>query len=95
MVLDSVQYCIYSDHAYVLRPQVLIACAREFSTVDKLEYNQAVKAARESVKWTFKDIKQYFTAMDFSQSLRVEQGTIALLHIISTILCNFRTCMGH
>lgn len=71
LVIYGDQYYIYGDQANVLLPwmQMTFPCA--ISAPKKLIYNQAMTEARESVEWSYKGIKQLFTALDFALSLNL------------------------
>jgi hypothetical protein len=50
---------------------------------------------REPVEWSYKDIKQMWTIVDFPRKLKVKEAPIALLYICGVLLWNIKVCFGH
>ena len=90
----GVQYCLYGDAAYILRPWLQTAFPRLGASAEQLWYNKGMSSVREAVEWTHKDIKQLWTTQDFKRKLNVRQSPIALLYQTAAILWNFRVCMS-
>jgi hypothetical protein len=55
----------------------------------------SMSAARIAVEWSYKDLKQNFTVLDFKRKLKVNEAPIGLLFLSSVLLWNFKVCLGH
>ena len=53
-----------------------------------------MNAARISVEWSYKVIKQEFASQDFHRKLQVRKLPIGSLYIAAVLLRNFITCLG-
>ena len=58
-------------------------------------FNRSMNKVRTSVEWSYGEVKQYFTSQDFQRKLIVAKAPIAIMYVLSVILRNFKTCMGH
>ena len=65
------------------------------ATLKQKGYNISMNASRIAVEWSYKDLKQNFTVLDFKRKLKVNEAPIGLLSISSILLWNFKTCLGH
>ena len=64
-------------------------------TPQQKEFNGKMNAARIAVEWNYKDVKQSFASNDFSRKLQVRNGPVGLFYVVSVLLRNFKTCLGH
>ena len=77
LLIDGVQHCLYGDSAFVLRAWMQtghgngpdgIAAERAFDL--------SMSRVRETVEWGFKDIKHYFTTLDFQRKLKIRERAV-------------------
>ena len=84
------QFCLYGDSGY--NPRIYLDVPFQGSN---LSASQAVANANMSkslvtVEWIFKEIKRYWTAVDFKRKLRVEQLPAGTLYTGAMLLANIR-----
>jgi len=94
--IGGVQYCIYGDKAYLIRPwmQVAFPTRLEGEADDEEEaQNTDMARVRVSVEWGYKEVKQTFTSLDFKRKLKVREGPVALVYRCAALLWNVRTCL--
>lgn len=91
--IDGVQFYIFGDSAYLLRPWMQRPFFRELATLDEKLFNTAMSSVRVAVEHNYKDLKQYWVSQDFARNLRVKKAPIALLYRASAILLNFQSCL--
>eukprot|EP00171_Calliarthron_tuberculosum_P001560 IDg1560t1 len=82
LCIDNVQYYLYGDQAYILRPWMQTAFPRSSASAEQVAYNTSMNAARIAVEWNYKDVKQMWTSNDFARKLQVRKGPFALLYIV-------------
>ena len=93
--IEGIQYCIYGDAAYVLRPWMQVAYPRGATTAQQQIYNSAMNGARVAVEWSYKDLKQSWSTNDYKRMLKVRQAPVSLMFKTSALPWNFKVCLGH
>ena len=93
LMIDGRQFYIYGDSAYVLRPFLQIAFQGAALTEEQCQFNTEMNRLRTSVEWGFKDIKKYFTHVDFTRKNIISNTPVGLHYIIAGLLWNFRACL--
>ena len=58
-------------------------------------FKALTSSVREAVEWNYKEIKVFFTSQDMKRKFKCREAPIALPYISSTLLVNFKTCLGH
>eukprot|EP00171_Calliarthron_tuberculosum_P003365 IDg3365t1 len=89
-----VQYYLYADKAYVIRPWMQTAYPNPVTAAQK-ELNKSMNAVRTSVEWSYGEVKQHFSSQDFGHKLHVCRVPIAVMHVCALLLRNFKTCLRH
>jgi DDE superfamily endonuclease len=95
LLIAGKQSCFYGDPAYVLMPWMQVGIPAVTATPDEAAYNSLMSSSRVAVEWSFKDIEQNFTIMDFKQNLKVREAPVAVLYISSVLLWKCKQCFGH
>jgi len=93
--IDGVQYCLYGDKAYLLRPWMQVAFPEPVDgeqDADEEEQNTNMAAVRVSVEWGYKEVKQVFTSLDYKRKLKVREGPVGLMYRCAVFLWNVRVC---
>ena len=93
MNINGIQYCLYGDPAYFLRPYLQVGYQGSSFTADQTVFNASMSKVRIAVEWAFRDVKMYFTHVDFPRKLRMGITPGGLLYICTVILWNFRVCL--
>lgn len=91
----SEQYHLYADAAYVMRPWLQVAYPRETATPEQMVYNASMNAARTSVEWSYKDVKQNFTTVAFQRKMKVREAPVAIMYKVACIFWNLKVVLGH
>jgi hypothetical protein len=89
------QFCLYADGAYTLRPWLQVGFSGPNITPEQKGYNIAMSGVRVAVEWSYKDIKQMWTTLDFSRKLKVREAPVALLYHMAALLWNCKVCLKH
>lgn len=87
------QYYIYGDSAYVLRPYMIVGYKEANPTPEQHQFNLNMSAVRVFVEHAFKDVKQYFSHIDYSRKGKISVTPFALWYYVAAILWNFRVCL--
>lgn len=90
MVVNGRQFCIYGDPAYLLRPYLIVLFSGYSITLPQSKFNKSMARVWNAVKWGFKEIKRYFTHVDFPRKMTIEDVPVAKLFVVFTILWYFR-----
>lgn len=93
LLVDEKQYCLYGDPAYVLREYMQVGFSGAHLTPQQRAFNKDMSKVRIAVEWGFKDIKKYFTHVDFPRKLSLPITPAALWYYVAAILWNFRACL--
>jgi nuclease HARBI1 len=56
-------------------------------------FDASVSSVRISVEWAFKDVKKYFTHLEFPRKLVMGNTPTEKCYIFAAVLRNFRNCM--
>jgi len=66
LLIDGVQHCLYGDSAYVLRAWMQTGHGNgPDRTAAEHAFDLSMIRVHETAEWGHKDIKQYFTTLDF------------------------------
>ena len=93
LLSDGIQYCIYGDSGYNWREYLEIPFQGAHLGGDARAFNTAIATSRVTVEWMFKEIKLFWTLMDFKRKLRIQQAPVASLYFAGMILSNIRNCL--
>lgn len=89
----ALQYCIYGDSGYNSREYLEVPFQGAHLGEDAIAFNAAMATSRVTVEWMFKEIKQFWTLLDFKRKLRIEQAPVAALYMAGMLLSNIRNCL--
>eukprot|EP00171_Calliarthron_tuberculosum_P004409 IDg4409t1 len=70
MLVDGTQFCIYGDSGYNWREYMEVPFQGAHLGEDARAFNTAMAMSRVTVEWMFKEIKLFWTLMDFKRKLR-------------------------
>jgi len=93
--IDGIQYCLFGDKAYLLRPWMQVAFPERVDgeqDVYEEEQNTNMAAVRVSVEKGYKEIKQVFSCLDYKRKLKVREGPLGLMYRCAVFLWNVRVC---
>jgi hypothetical protein len=90
MVIQGVQYCLYCDPAYCLRPCLQIGHQGSNMSPEQLQFNASMSKVRIGLEWAFRDV---FTHIDVARKLKLGGTPVGLWYICSAVLWNFRVCL--
>lgn len=92
LVVGGRQFCIYGDSGYNRRDYLEIPFQGSNLSPDQAAFNKAMSAARITVEWMFKEVKTFWTMVDFPRKMRVLQIPVGTLYKAAILLCNIRNC---
>lgn len=93
-VVDGEQLYVYGDDAFIMRPWIQITFNRTVVTIQQIEFSKSMSGAREAVKWSYKDIKKQFTAVDFARMLKVCKAPTELMYKMIVFLWNLKVYLN-
>jgi hypothetical protein len=93
LLVDGVQYYIYGDPAYCLRPYLQVGFQGSDRTPENVLFNASMARVRIAVEWAFRDVKLYFTHLTVPRKLRLRVTPAGLWYTCSVLLWNFRACL--
>ncbi|KIJ40659.1 hypothetical protein M422DRAFT_104672, partial [Sphaerobolus stellatus SS14] len=79
---------MYGDPAYSMSGHIMAPYKGPAITPQQQAFNAAMSKIREPVEWTFKEITQQFSYLDFSCSQKILLTPCGLFYLISLLLCN-------
>lgn len=81
--INDVQYYIYGDQAYAIRPWLQVAFPRQHVTVDQLAFNTSMNKPRTAVEWSYGELKTTFVSQLSSETSSQENTCCVILYNIS------------
>jgi len=93
LLVDGKQFCIYGDSGYNWRSYLEIPFQGAALSEDQTAFNKAMSGSRITVEWMFKEVKLYWTVLDFKRKLRIQESPVAALYLSGMLLCNIRNCI--
>lgn len=95
LLIDGQQFYIYGDQAYMIRPWLQVAFSRAWASEQQIQFNTAMSSVRETVEWSYKDLKQMWSSQDYTRMLKVRKAPVALMYKGAALLWNFKVCLQH
>ena len=92
LLVDGKQYCIYGDSGYNRRIFLEVPFQGSSLSSAQKAFNAGMSSVRVTVEWMFKEIKIYWSSVDFKRKLRVRQSPVGLLYLSAMLLTNIRNC---
>lgn len=89
--IDEIQYYIFGDSEYILRPWIQRPVYRDMANCDRLRIYTEMRTVLVSVEHNYNDLKQYWTSQDLYRNLKVWKAPVALLYMSYAIPLNFCT----
>jgi hypothetical protein len=96
LVVNDRQLCLVADSAYTLHPWLQKMFPGTNNANDEIQaFNKALSGARVAVEWSYKDIRQTWTSLDFKRKLKLNESPVGLLWISGCLLWNLKVVLGH
>ena len=86
-------YCIFGDSGYNRRWFMEILFQGSNLSVQQVAFNKAMSSARIAVEWIFKEVKLYFTTVDYKRKIKVFESPVGSLYLAAMLLSNMRNCI--
>lgn len=95
LLIDGTQYYVHGDSAYVNHVRAWILCGfpRAYETPFTAAFNRSKNRSRTSVEWSYKDLKQMFTSLDFKTALKIRKIPVGIVYTVSCMLWNVKNCL--
>jgi nuclease HARBI1 len=96
LLVNNRQLCLLADSAYTLQPWLQTIFSVTSTTDGQLQaFNTALSQSRVAVEWSYKDIRQTWTALDFKRKLKINESPVGLLWTTGCLLWNIKVVLGH
>ena len=89
---DGPVYCLYADGAYALSAWIMHGFINPACNSPEALFNQRMSAVRIAVEWSFKNITQLFSFLDFRRQMRIFKTPVAQLYINAAFFSNLHCC---
>ena len=93
MYVRGKQYCIYGDFGYNQRPFLEVPCKGSNLSAPHRAFNSVMSRGIVTVEWYFKEVKLYWSTMDYKKKMRTGESPVGALYIAAMLLTNFRNCV--
>lgn len=93
MLFNGIQYFIHGDSGYSARAYLDVPFSGSNLTPAQKSANCATAAVRVTVEWMYKEVKLYWSTVDFKRKMRIGEAPVGLLYIAAMLLTNFRNCI--
>ena len=84
--------CIYGDPAYPLWVHLQSGFRGANITREEELSNSKMSSVRQTVRWIFGDIVNFFKFLDFKKNLKIGRSPAGKMYIVSALLHNARSC---
>ena len=90
---EDIQYYLYGDAAYVLRPWIQTSLYSNTSNEVQLLFDGEMNKVRSALEWNYNDVEQNWVRNDVSRYMYMRQAPIYLIYIGYALLQNFKVCL--
>lgn len=91
---DNVQYSLYGDGSYVLRPFLVAGLKRGHALTEQEEFDESrMSMAGAAAEWQFGKMLQTWPRVDFNENLRLFWRPVGHLYAVAALLTNVHTCL--
>ena len=91
--IDGERYCIYGDSGYNRRWFIEVPYQGSNLTPAQVAFYTAMASVRITMEWIFKELKLYFTSMDYKRKLKVFESAVGSLYLAAILPRNMRNCV--
>ena len=87
------QYYVHGDSGYNRRDVVDVPFQGAHLSGAQLAANRTTSSVRVTVEWSYKDVKLYWTVVDYKRKMRAGESAVGLLYIGAMLMHNIRNCL--
>ena len=93
LCVDGLQYAMYGDAGY--RTRLFLDTPFSGSNLSDIEkaFNKAMARSRVTVEWFFKEVKLYWSYVDFKRKMRTREHAVGAIYVAAVLLTNMRNCI--
>ena len=85
--------CQFGDSGYTRRWFVDVPYQGSNLSAEQREFNKSMSSSRITVESIFKEVKMYFSTLNYKRKLKVLESPVGSLYISEMLLCNMRNCI--
>ena len=85
-------FVIYGDSGYSARYFLYVPFSGSNLSDAQKAFNTAMAKSRVTVEWYFREVKRYWTLLDYRRKLRVKEAAVGSLYLAAILLTNVRNC---
>jgi hypothetical protein len=87
LVVNDLQLCLVAESDYTLHLWLQTMVPGTNNANDEIKaFKKALSGARVAVEWSYKDMRQTWTSLDFKRKLKLNESHIGLLWITGCLL---------
>ena len=91
--VEGKRYCLYGDSGYSRRWFMEVPYQGSALSAEQRVFNKSMSLSRITVEWVFKEVKMYFSTLDYKRKMKVLESPVGSLYIAGMLLCNMRNCI--
>lgn len=91
--VNGVQFYVHADSGYNRRTVIDVPFQGAHLTRAQKKANTATASVRVTVEWAYKEVKLYWTTVDFKRKLRVGEVAVGMMYMGAILLHNIRNCL--
>lgn len=92
LTADRKQFYVYGDSYYNIRPWIHVPILPAVPTENEREFNRTMSSFQVAVENSFKELKQFWTTLNFHQRLKARKEPIGIIYDFHALLWNIRVC---
>ena len=85
-------FVIYGDSGYSARYFLYVPFSGSNLSDAQKAFNTTMAKSRVTVEWYFREVKRYWTLLDYRRKLRVKEAAVGSLYLAAILLTNVRNC---
>ena len=91
--VEGKKYCLYGDSGYSRRWFMEVPYQGRNLSAEQRAFNKSMSSSCITVEWIFKEVKMYFSTLDYKRNMRVLESPVVTLYTAGMLLCNMRNCI--
>lgn len=89
-----VKYCCFGDSAYSRATYITTYKSCDNLTDRQIQENACFTSIREPHEWSYRDLKNYWKALDYRRILQVQSMKVGQMFLTAMIFKNAYTCLN-
>ena len=87
------KFCLFGDSGYNERWYLIVPFSGTSMNPPQQLFNKSMSSVRITIEWIFKEIKLYYSTVDFKRKLRLGESSVGMLYKAAMLVTNIRNAI--